>query len=769
MNTNTHSEGDTDTEDRRALGLAVGAGGGADDAWDDADAEDEEDQRRRERELESMLANAFDDIGYGDDDDDDDIDVGELSTANVSTMDGNESRSNVAVSTTSTAAPSSMEHLQLLYEVQVKEIQRLTHLLRTVQDQNENEKSTLRNKNLLLEAEYDGIRQSLRHSQELLVEKTSSVESYRADADQLRTNLEQAKATIRDAEEEARLWRTRSAELEQKLALLERGLRTPISERQLRDRYEHQLTDLQATLDQTARALEHAQKVKASVENELEQTRHDNELAAMRRHDELHELHSQLDIAMTERRALQDKVARLEADTTIAIATAKEVSKVHDLPSPSSTVKVLQGELRRSLEEQKDRREEVAMLEAKLSASAEVEAELVARVRYFEEKNREALSQKNALEKECEEAKSRVGQLQAVVEELELKISANYEKDAHKFEIKEMEIAQLRKLLEQLQTEMQSKRTEEPDKEEVERSKKELADIEKEVDMWKTQVEKYERLCVELQKTCADQKGQLLEKHARIVELESKLLLKEKRNELLDELQNKAQLFERYIKEKSEFVMVDRATSTEPESETAAVTEMAIASTNYDEMVRRLETENETLKGKVVFDRRALGELTDLWNEEISRLNVLIKTLRAEVATARHDSEAKAAAAGEEAARMAAVIKKLAEVVKAKEAKAKEATERQRHQADEYRTRREQLRVKERQLELRFRTAYEMKEQHLQIKLEAMQANYAEVLAQIQQRIAAHIRKVEEKSELETKIIEAYYAMLISNASSKKP
>lgn len=727
---------------------------------DDAeDAENEEDQRRRQQELQSMLANAFDDIGY--DEDNSTLNSSYNESHHILLSGGNGDSSKNFDEKYREATFNSLEQLQVLYQVQVREIQRLSKDLVNVREEKEKERNVLMKKNLLLEADVGGLKTSLKQAQELVMEKSKDIEDYLKDIDYLKDQLEGAREGKKVVEEEMKLWKTKSLEVEQKLGLIEKGLYVPVSEKQIRNKYESQISELQGTLEQTQKSLEQTKKDKTILENEIKDLKQTKELLAIEKDEEIHSLYSQLENTERQCHNLTGKIDFLEKEhknLSTLLNTTRDVDA--KTPEHPGTIKILQQELKRSLDDQKSKRDEIIRLEKDLQ-------EHKTQITKLDDQNQ-------SLAKRNDDLSNQIQTLKTEIESLNVKINEDFEKDKEQLEKIESENLVLKKLTDDLEKQLTIiEKTSENAEHEILRNQhsdlqKCLKDTELNAEMWKNRLGKYEELCLELQETCASQKGQLYESHARITELESKLVLKEKRDELLDDLQQKARMFEEYIKSRSDLETHDKETNTEeqaPEVDEEKCTQIAL-----------LTNENKSLKEKVVFDRKALNELTDVWNQEISRLNTLAKDLKTELDQKNSMYVKRQESFDNEFAKMTTIITKFAENIKAKDRYIKECQDKDSKRSKEYHAKKDRLKSEFIQRETRMlqeqaqlKREAQKREDELRSQVDSIQRSCSEGLLKIQGRLGSEMKRADDRCRLESKIIDAYYDMLIQQAAAQKP
>lgn len=823
---------------------------------DQEDAEAEEDQRRRQQELQSMLAYAFDDIGD------------ENSTVN-SSFEG--SSSNVLTSGHAGYEESSkhnseihledhysqhntVEQLQMLYQVQAREIKRLNSELSGIQEEKSKEINLLKRQLLLSEAEHNGTKISLKQCQDLLVEKRRDMDERLKEISKLKDVVNDLTLAKRNSEEETQIWKTRSTELEQKLNLIDQGLYVPVSERQIRSKFEQDISELQDNLEQSQKNLEKALKAKAILENEIKEMKQSREFLVMEKEEEIHNLCNQLENSKFQCHNLTERMGSLEKEyqnlTTILNNTIKEQENTMQ---PSS-MKTLHQELKRSIDDQKLKRDEITKLEDKLEQQKKKELNLEQKIKDLEAKNTNLQSNNQMLQKENDEMVEKVQVLSKNVEDMQLKLEGNFKEELNKLQADyrnaETEKEDLLQQLDSLKNEIQSKeKTEELKRsgtkekerelemlklqneqlykqlEETNKLKKEIElqslkkiqelqieiqpnvsdrkmslleeeaallntqkrelqkmnlDLETNLETCKQQRTNYEQLCLELEKTCAKQKSSLYECHSKISELEGKLILKEKRDDLLDDLQQKALMFEEYLKHKTDVEVHNKSVNTEEIFQQASDAEKyeKVLKAQYQSYLE-ISNENQLLKERIALDAEALNELKDAFGEELDRLNSLIKELQQEVELKNKALDENQQNVSEEISKMNLVIDKLRDSLRYKDTSLKEYQQRQmdfkKQQEEIYQKIKEDYQRREGKLLTQFeknleemKTRFQHDELHMKRKYENIEKICVNGLDEINQKISSNMKVNSDKFEKETKIIETYYDILIQRAKLRQ-
>lgn len=834
---------------------------------DQEDAEAEEEQRRRQQELQNMMAYAFDDIG---DEENSTInssfDVSTSGHVLTSGLTGYEesSRQTSEINLDDqylNAQFNSTEPLQVLYQVQDRELKRLHAELNGLRGEKEKEITGLKRKMLLIENEHNGTNISLKQCQDLLVEKKRDIDDHLNEINNLKDTIDNITLAKRNSDEEAQLWKSKYMEIEQKMNLIDQGIYVPVPERQIRNKYEQEISDLQQSLEQSQKNLENAIKAKSIAENEMKELKQSHEFLAMEKEEQVHTLYSQLENSKFQCHNLTDRIGSLEKEYQNLTNMLNNTTKEQDLPYTGST-KILQQELKRSLDDQKLKRDEIIKLEKQIEEQNNIEVELRKKINDVDAKYNKILNDNQIIQKEKETLTEKINELTTNIDELTTKLEQTFKVKLENLEIecrkvktenkdliqkledmkrenieqnarrqtqiesrrssydtvkinseiemlkmqneqlykqledtnkvnKDIELQSLKKIQE-LQTEMKptaSDKKVQIIEEQYQLLKNQNAKLQKQVndaevnsELYKNQSEKYEKLCLEIQETCVEQKSNLHECHSKISELEGQMILKNKRDDLLEDLQQKALMFERYMKNKSDVSMHNKSVNTDESEHSKDIIQKndleKIIKVHHEKYIE-LSNENKTLKEKIMFDRTALNELTEVWHKEMNRLNSLVKELKREIGSKNMTIEKRQQTVDEEIEQMRILINKLTEALRHKDKFLKEAHDRelnlkrqqeeinQKIRTDYERNESRILSQFEKNME-EMKTKFYNEEEHMAIKIENIQKKCTTGLEEIEEKISTQKKYNSEKYALETKVIEAYYDLLIQQAKIRK-
>ncbi|GLV40869.1 hypothetical protein CBL_10044, partial [Carabus blaptoides fortunei] len=596
--------------------------------------------------LQNLIANAFDDIEYEDENSTDNsiYDETQRNSSRYKSYEQNDSTGNM--NDYKESSLNGTDQLRVLYEVRVREINSLSKQLDEVKSELKLERETAQRKILLLEADCEKTRLSLKQSQNLLVENKRSLDDKNEEIFQLKESIVNINSSKEKGEEEIRYWKSTTDELQQRIHMIEKGINTQVSEKQIRSRYENEIDDLQNALCVCNKKLEKKDQDYRILQNDLKEANNAREMVMSDKAQVINSMTSSLEKAQEQNQLMLSKISDLQIEKqTIQheLLSIKSMMKNKDDTVSNNyheMISTLQNELKRTLEEQSHKRNEIMRLENIIKE-------------FRDNKTQDDITKKNY------EMRDNVNK--QVVEDLSKRNNNILEENS---DLKDT-ITQLEKEIKELKNnrlleENSHEKSSSDYNEECDRLKRELNILHEQMiehKFWKERYTLCEEQCLKLQDTLAQLNTKLFDAQMTINTLKEKLALKEERDSLIEILKTKAAMFEDYMANKPTPVTtqdknvctetIDEPEATENNKDLQSI--ILSAENNAFEKVKHvfgskllelekmleaqniqftvLSEENKNLKEKIMFDRSAFSELSDMWTNESKKLNVAIKSL----------------------------------------------------------------------------------------------------------------------------------------------
>ncbi|XP_012260888.2 centrosomal protein of 152 kDa-like [Athalia rosae] len=238
-----------------------------------------------------------------------------------------------------TAEYNSKEQLEVLYSVRMREIQRLSEELRQIQEEREKESSQLGRKLALAQAEVERSNLSRNQAQNLLVDAKVEIADLQTQLASLKEHVAVLEKTKQNMSEELSTAKGSVADLQQKIAILERVQVLQTTDKthekflkQAQEKHAIEMKNMQIQIDALTEKLNAKETSYVALEHKLADVRRAHETLMVEKGDTMNRLSRALEESQAQCRHLMatnngQEVSRLQTQLKIATEEKEELVK----------------------------------------------------------------------------------------------------------------------------------------------------------------------------------------------------------------------------------------------------------------------------------------------------------------------------------------------------------------------------------------------------------------------------------------------------------